>query len=78
MPRGLRFRKFDIKYSAELQLECMMVTKCDLCKKEIKNEPIIAGLGFFRKAELCGKCGAPIVKFLKRNKFLTKENKIKR
>ncbi len=41
----------------------------DLCKKQIKGEPIVAGLGFKRK-ELCLKCGAPILKFLDKNKLI--------
>jgi len=51
----------------------MKVTKCDLCKKSIKDEPITAGLGFFPKAELCDTCGAPILKFLIKNKFIKEE-----
>lgn len=50
-----------------------MTFKCDLCKKNIKGEPIIAGDGFFRKAELCEKCGAPIRKFLEKHKFVDKK-----
>lgn len=54
----------------------MRVTKCDLCKKEIKGESVTAGVGFFPKAELCQKCGAPILNFLRRYKFIkAKENK---
>lgn len=48
----------------------MRITRCDLCKKQIKGEPITAGIGFFPKAELCEKCGAFIIKFLKKNKFV--------
>ena len=48
----------------------MRITKCDLCKKQIKAEPITAGIGFFPKAELCEKCGETIKKFLQKNKFL--------
>lgn len=55
----------------------MRITKCDLCKKEIKKEPITAGVGFFPKAELCEKCGGSILRFLKKNKFI-KENKNKK
>ncbi|MFH1129304.1 MAG: hypothetical protein V1686_01030 [Patescibacteria group bacterium] len=56
----------------------MRETKCDLCKKKISEEPIIAGLGFFPKAELCEKCGAPILNFLKKHKFIKTEKKKKR
>jgi len=55
----------------------MMITKCDLCKKKIKGEPVIAGVGFFQRTELCKKCGAPILKFLRKHKFIEKKNKDK-
>jgi len=48
----------------------MIITKCDFCKKKIKDKPITAGLGFFPKVELCEKCGAPILKFLKKHKII--------
>lgn len=48
----------------------MRITKCDLCKKRIKGEPITAGIDFFPKVELCEKCGAFIIKFLRKNKFI--------
>jgi len=54
-----------------------MITKCDLCKRTIKGKPIIAGVGFFKRFELCEKCGAPILKFLKKHKFIEKKNKDK-
>jgi uncharacterized OB-fold protein len=54
----------------------MRVTKCDLCKKQIKGEPVTAGRGFFPKTELCEKCGAPILRFLEKHKFI-KSEKIK-
>ena len=50
----------------------MHVTKCDLCKKIIKNEPIKAGLGVIPKTELCWTCAAPIIKFLKQYQLLDK------
>lgn len=50
----------------------MRITKCDLCKRKIIGEPVRAGVGFFPNAELCEKCGAPILKFLRRNKFIEK------
>lgn len=53
----------------------MRVTKCDLCKRKILNEPITAGVGFFPSAELCKKCGAPILKFLEKNKFIPENKK---
>lgn len=48
----------------------MKITKCDLCKKKINDEPITAGIGFFPRAELCEKCGSSILKFLKKHKLL--------
>ncbi len=51
----------------------MRIVKCDLCKKKIKGEPITAGIGFFPKVELCEKCGYPILKFLKKYKFIKSE-----
>ena len=54
----------------------MRVIKCDLCKRKIKDKPITAGFGFFADAELCEKCGSPILKFLRKHKFIKpKENK---
>lgn len=45
----------------------MRITKCDLCKKKIKEKPVIAGIGSPPPdVELCEKCGAPISKFLKK------------
>ena len=52
----------------------MRVIKCDLCKKKISGKPIIAGVGFFPDAELCKKCGFPILRFLKKHKFIKKED----
>jgi len=54
----------------------MLVTKCDLCKKRIKGQPIIVGVGFLSRTELCEKCGAPIFRFLRKYKFIDKEKKI--
>jgi len=48
----------------------MRITKCDICKKQIKGKPVTAGLGFFLNVELCEKCGASILKFLKKHKFI--------
>jgi len=38
----------------------MRIIKCDLCRKEIKEKPITAGVGYFSGIELCEKCGKPI------------------
>ncbi|MBU3964662.1 hypothetical protein KJ562_03020 [Patescibacteria group bacterium] len=53
----------------------MRIIKCDICKKQIKGTPVTAGVGFFRIVELCEKCGAPILKFLEKHKFIESENK---
>jgi hypothetical protein len=53
----------------------MRILKCDLCKKKINGEPIIAGVGFFPDVELCEKCGAPILRFLRKYKFIEKKQK---
>ena len=43
----------------------MTVTKCDFCKKNIKDKAVTAGLGY-KRFELCYTCGAPVLDFLKR------------
>lgn len=53
----------------------MRIIKCDLCKKKINKEPIIILAGLFSKVELCEKCSAPILKFLKKHKFIKKKQK---
>ena len=56
----------------------MRITKCDLCKKIIKKEPVTAGVGFLPRAELCEKCGAPILRLLRKYKFIEKGKKNKK
>ncbi|OGZ26820.1 MAG: hypothetical protein A2365_01305 [Candidatus Nealsonbacteria bacterium RIFOXYB1_FULL_40_15] len=53
----------------------MYLTKCDFCKKVIKNESIRVGFGFANGLDLCEKCGKPVVDFLKENGVLDEENK---
>ena len=48
----------------------MRVLKCDFCKKNIKGEPITAGIGFLSGVELCEKCGKPILNFLRKNEII--------
>lgn len=55
----------------------MFIVKCDLCKKNVKGKPIIVGYGTLDRFELCDKCGAPILRFLKKYKFIEKEEKKK-
>ena len=55
----------------------MRVIKCDRCKKSIKGKPITAGVGLLSTVELCEKCGYPILKFLRKYKFVeTKKKKL--
>ena len=44
----------------------MLVTKCDVCKKEIKKESVFASVGssFLSNQSFCLECGKPVVKFL--------------
>jgi rRNA maturation endonuclease Nob1 len=56
----------------------MFIHKCDFCGKEIE-EPVYVGLGFRYEHELCDDCGAPILRFLIKNKIIDKnKNKIKK
>jgi hypothetical protein len=48
----------------------MLVTKCDLCKRAIKDgEEITAGFGW-KRFSLCVRCGKPVVALLKKRKLL--------
>jgi hypothetical protein len=49
----------------------MLVKKCDKCKKEIKkgDEALVVGLGW-PEFSFCGRCGEPIIAFLKKRKLL--------
>lgn len=53
----------------------MLVNKCDLCKKQIKGEPVVAGFGYWRRTELCRKCGKPIIEFLEKSNVENKNKK---
>ena len=55
----------------------MRVTKCDLCKKEIKkgDKPVHVYFEFYNDKELCEKCGDPILKFLKNKKLFKEKTK---
>ncbi len=48
----------------------MWIIKCDICKRQIKDDSIKVGLGFSKRLELCQKCGAPILQFLKKSKVI--------
>ena len=51
----------------------MIVTKCDICKKEIRGEAVIADFNkHFSTQTFCLKCGKPVADFLnklKKNKY---------
>jgi hypothetical protein len=49
----------------------MTIKKCDLCKKKIIGEVVEASFGYRTRAELCGKCGSPVLSFLKKNKLFS-------
>ncbi|MBI2068866.1 MAG: hypothetical protein HYT67_02065 [Candidatus Yanofskybacteria bacterium] len=45
----------------------MLITKCDICKKEIKEKIVFASIGrYFAHQSFCSKCGKPVVDFLKK------------
>jgi len=55
----------------------MLITKCDICKKEIKESKqiVLAGTGSFMTANsFCLRCGKPVLNFLK-NKLHSKKRK---
>jgi DNA-directed RNA polymerase subunit RPC12/RpoP len=56
----------------------MLVTKCDICKKEIKSYKEEIGVrpptGFVNYV-FCLKCGKPVVKFLEKNHLGEKDKK---
>jgi len=56
-------------------LKNMYVTKCDICKKQIKaGEKVVAGYGYaFGASEFCANCGKPIITFLKKHGLLKEE-----
>ncbi len=54
----------------------MIIFKSDSCKKKVDKRFINVSYGFLNSIELCEKCGAPILKFLKKNKLIeTKKEK---
>lgn len=55
----------------------MNIKKCDLCKKEIKDNAESFNVRFprFDTTDLCSTCALPILKFLKKNKIVDKEGK---
>lgn len=58
----------------------MQIHKCDICRKTIKNEMSVhIGLGtmFSNHVELCLICGKDILKLLKDDELIKKEEFIK-
>ena len=51
----------------------MNLTKCDICKKGIKGDPVKAGIGFWVQEDFCLKCGKPVLDFLKKYKLLNED-----
>jgi hypothetical protein len=52
----------------------MTITKCDICKQEIKKEDVKLSLTLFGPAlfinrALCMTCGKPIIAFLKKHRL---------
>jgi hypothetical protein len=51
----------------------MFVLKCDICKKDIeRRDSVSVNFRNYEKAEFCEECALPILKFLKKNKFIEK------
>jgi len=51
----------------------MNITKCDICKKVIKDRKglrVSPEGGSFLGFEICVKCGAPVTRFLKNKKLI--------
>ncbi len=55
--------------NAGVELLYMTIKKCDLCKKRIIGKTVEASFGYSSRAELCDKCGSPVLSFLKKNKL---------
>ena len=50
-------------------INIMLITRCDICKKEIKNRDniVLAGTGSsFATNSFCLNCGRPVLNFLKK------------
>lgn len=56
----------------------MQVTKCDICKKQIKDyteEISVSPLGRMSGFVFCPECGKPVMKFLEKNRLGEKVKK---
>jgi len=55
----------------------MDIKKCDFCDKEIKDLKSYITVKFaYKWTELCENCGDPVLKFLKKNKIIDRNNKL--
>jgi len=43
----------------------MLVTKCDICKKEIRGDIVLASVNYLTRKTFCLSCGKPVLNFLK-------------
>ena len=59
------------------KINSMMLTKCDLCRKNIKGEPIMAGQGYSDRVDLCEPCGSPVLDFLKKHKLIEQDRQLR-
>ena len=52
----------------------MTISKCDVCKKEMKNRDAVvtAGVGWHR-FDICASCGKAVRGFLEKNNLIEKE-----
>lgn len=53
----------------------MKITKCDICKKTIKDDSMNVHIAvsksmFFNSVEICSDCGKPVLKLLKDKKLI--------
>ncbi|MEK7658978.1 MAG: hypothetical protein AAB352_03905 [Patescibacteria group bacterium] len=53
----------------------MFVRKCDLCNKETEELVVVRIENLGPKLDLCTVCGEPVLKFLRKNKIIDKNNK---
>lgn len=58
----------------------MKITQCDICKKTMERDEEkyqIARDGYllFKHFEVCADCGRPVLKFLKGNRLIAKDEK---
>ena len=52
----------------------MNIRKCDICNKDIKYENSARATVNYIDKEFCLDCGKPVLNFLKKHKFINKNN----